>query len=354
MGDRLGPYRAKRDFGATPEPPPGERESADERPAPRFVVQEHHARAMHWDLRLEHEGTLAVVGDPEGHPGRPEAQQPRRPHGGPPARVPRLRGRHPGGRVRRRQDADLGPRDLRAAQVPRQGGDGHLPRRAPARPLRPVPHGREQLDDPPDGPAGGPGPGADAARRQADAGAHRRRSRARTGAGRTRSSGTGCARSATRRAAGCGWRAATASDITPRYPELRDLGRALGSREAVLDGEVVAFGPDGRPSFQRLQRRMHLTSDSLVRRLARTEPVAYVIFDLLWLDGHSLMGEAYAERRERLLELGPERADVADPGAPRRRRRGAAGGDARAGPGGHHRQAARRPVRARAGARRAG
>ena len=41
------------------------------------------------------------------------------------------------------------------------------------------------------------------------------------------------------------------NDITPRYPELRELGRALGSREAVLDGEVVAFGPDGKPSFQR-------------------------------------------------------------------------------------------------------
>jgi bifunctional non-homologous end joining protein LigD len=93
-------------------------------------------------------------------------------------------------------------------------------------------------------------------------------------------------------------------DITPRYPELRDLGRELGSREAVLDGEVVAFGPDGRPSFQRLQSRMHLTSESVVRRLSRTEPVAYVIFDLLWLDGHSLMGLEYSERRERLLELG--------------------------------------------------
>jgi bifunctional non-homologous end joining protein LigD len=49
---------------------------------------------------------------------------------------------------------------------------------------------------------------------------------------------------------------------------------------------------------------MHLTSESMVRRLARTEPVAYVIFDLLWLDGHSLLAEEYAERRERLLELG--------------------------------------------------
>jgi bifunctional non-homologous end joining protein LigD len=92
-------------------------------------------------------------------------------------------------------------------------------------------------------------------------------------------------------------------NVTARYPELRELGRALGPREAILDGEVVAFGPDGRPSFQRLQRRMHLTSDSQVRRLAQSEPVAYVIFDLLWLDGHSLMENTYEERRASLAEL---------------------------------------------------
>ena len=49
-------------------------------------------------------------------------------------------------------------------------------------------------------------------------------------------------------------------DITPRYPELRGLGRALAGHEAVVDGEVVAFD-DGRPSFQKLQGRMHLTSE---------------------------------------------------------------------------------------------
>jgi bifunctional non-homologous end joining protein LigD len=93
------------------------------------------------------------------------------------------------------------------------------------------------------------------------------------------------------------------NDITPRYPELRELGRALGARDAVLDGEVVAFDADGRPSFQRLQRRMHLTSESHVRRLAQSDPVVYVIFDLLFLDGRSLMALAYEERRERLREL---------------------------------------------------
>jgi bifunctional non-homologous end joining protein LigD len=95
----------------------------------------------------------------------------------------------------------------------------------------------------------------------------------------------------------------TGRDITPRYPELRELGRALAGREAMLDGEVVAFD-DGRPSFQKLQRRMHLTSEHQVRRMAAADPVAYVIFDLLWLDGRSRLERPYLERREELLELG--------------------------------------------------
>jgi bifunctional non-homologous end joining protein LigD len=92
-------------------------------------------------------------------------------------------------------------------------------------------------------------------------------------------------------------------DITPRYPELLSLGRALASHEAILDGEVVAFD-DGRPSFQKLQSRMHLTSEHAVRRLSQSDPVSYIVFDLLWLDGHSLMDLEYTGRRERLLELG--------------------------------------------------
>ena len=49
---------------------------------------------------------------------------------------------------------------------------------------------------------------------------------------------------------------------------------------------------------------MHLTSEHVVRRLSQSDPVNYILFDLLWLDGHSLTGLTYVERRERLLELG--------------------------------------------------
>jgi bifunctional non-homologous end joining protein LigD len=93
-------------------------------------------------------------------------------------------------------------------------------------------------------------------------------------------------------------------DITPRYPEIGRLNRALSHHRAVLDGEVVALDAEGRPSFGALQRRMHVSSETAVRRLAKETPVTYVIFDLLWLDGHSLMDLPYSERRARLAELG--------------------------------------------------
>ena len=48
---------------------------------------------------------------------------------------------------------------------------------------------------------------------------------------------------------------------------------------------------------------MHVGSEAQVRRLAKETPVTYIIFDLLWLDGHSLMELPYTERRARLAEL---------------------------------------------------
>ncbi len=93
------------------------------------------------------------------------------------------------------------------------------------------------------------------------------------------------------------------NDITEAYPEVRGLIGALGMHEAVLDGEIVAFDENGRPSFERLQRRMHVRGASAIRRLQSSLPVMYAIFDLLYLDGHSLIELPYRERRERLESL---------------------------------------------------
>ena len=90
-------------------------------------------------------------------------------------------------------------------------------------------------------------------------------------------------------------------EIGARYPELHALGRQLGRHEVVLDGEIVAFDERGLPSFARLQKRMHLTSESAVARAAHEIPITYAIFDLLYLDGRSTIELPYRQRRE-LLE----------------------------------------------------
>ena len=68
--DRLGRFRAKRDFTQTPEPAGADAPAAAP-PAPRFVIHEHHARRLHWDLRLERGGVLACWALPKGLPEEP-------------------------------------------------------------------------------------------------------------------------------------------------------------------------------------------------------------------------------------------------------------------------------------------
>ena len=51
------------------------------------------------------------------------------------------------------------------------------------------------------------------------------------------------------------------NDVTSGYPELAAIGPAMGERAAVLDGEIIAFDDRGHPSFERLQRRMHVRAD---------------------------------------------------------------------------------------------
>src|SRR5690348_15461000 len=92
-------------------------------------------------------------------------------------------------------------------------------------------------------------------------------------------------------------------EVTARYPELWPLGAALGSRRAILDGEIVALDERGRPSFEELQRRMGLTAESEIRRQMRETPVAYLLFDVLYLDGSLLLSRQYAARREVLAGL---------------------------------------------------
>ena len=93
------------------------------------------------------------------------------------------------------------------------------------------------------------------------------------------------------------------NDATSRFPELRPLAEALGSVDAVLDGEIVALDGDGRPSFEALQPRMQVGSASVARRLAAERPTVCMLFDVLWLDGHTTCALSYTDRRKLLEQL---------------------------------------------------
>jgi bifunctional non-homologous end joining protein LigD len=102
-------------------------------------------------------------------------------------------------------------------------------------------------------------------------------------------------------------------DCTATYPEVQGLGEALGSRQVVLDGEIIALDAAGRPSFEALQPRTNLADAARARRLARTTPVTYFVFDILHLDGRSTIGLSYLDRRRLLEGLGLEGAHWAVP-----------------------------------------
>jgi bifunctional non-homologous end joining protein LigD len=93
-------------------------------------------------------------------------------------------------------------------------------------------------------------------------------------------------------------------DITVAYPELHGMAADLGRGPAVLDGEIVRFDARGRPDFGALQKRMHVSSAGAAGRLASSDPVVYLAFDVLYLDGRLLMPKRYTERREQLEALG--------------------------------------------------
>lgn len=100
---------------------------------------------------------------------------------------------------------------------------------------------------------------------------------------------------------------ANGKDATASYPELADLGQAIGV-DAVLDGEVVAFDDAGRPDFGRLQQRMHVSNPRQAAERAAAVPVALCLFDLLALDGNDLTGLPLRDRRrllEDLVDTGP-------------------------------------------------
>jgi DNA ligase 1 len=92
--------------------------------------------------------------------------------------------------------------------------------------------------------------------------------------------------------------------ITDQFPELADQARNF-QEELIIDGEIIAFEKGRKLTFFDLQKRLGRRSDGadLFARAAADVPVAFVIFDLLWLDGRSLLKTPLYERRRHLSSV---------------------------------------------------
>lgn len=309
--DPLRSYRGKRRKGATPEPgvegvttgPGAAVARGDHGDLPRFVVQEHHARRLHWDLRLEHDGVAASWAIPNGIPDEPGENRKAVPTEDHPLEYLDFEGDIPQGEygagsmhiwdrgnyevheyTDRKVEVTFHGQRLRGRYGLFPAGEDWLIHR-----MDPPPEGYEPMPEQvaPMLARAGSLP-ADQAAWAYEVKWDGVRAVAFATPGRVRLQGRSLA------------------DMTAQYPEVQRLTRALGHRRAVLDGELVAFDERGLPSFERLQQRMNLDDEAAARRRMKDVAVTYVLFDLLWLDGRSLLGASYEERREALEALGLE------------------------------------------------
>lgn len=297
--DPLAEYRGKRDPARTTEPyppsPPQQRPDGGQ--AGIFVVQEHHARRLHWDFRLERDGVLVSWALPKGVPDDPavnhlavhtedhpleyaafHGQIPRGEYGGGEITI----WDHGTYEVLKWTDREVkvslqGERLSGGYVLFATGGKNWMIHRE----RLPLPAALKPMLATPGGPPAGD-PSAWSVEMKWD------------GVRALAFLETGQVRLMSR----------TGKDISATYPEVAGLGHAVGHKQALLDGEIVAF-TGGRPSFEALQPRMHVSSPTQALRLAEQTPVTYLAFDVLQLDGRSLAGLPYASRREILEDLVP-------------------------------------------------
>lgn len=329
--DRLHSYRSKRDAGRTPEPVP----AAAPAPSPgiggaAFVIQEHHARALHFDLRLEHDGVLASWALPKGVPTDPTHNHLAVHTEDHPLEYLEFEGDIPAGEygagsmsiwdsgrysaqkwrddevivtLRGRPDGGLAGAEREYALIRTGGSDSrnwliHLMKPKPATPTgHPTSTAPAEVAAPATRTSHSPMLARSGSLQElspdADWSYEMKWDGIRMVAYLDAGPG-GAVRFLTR----------NGNDVTASFPELgADLRAACGTRGAVLDGEIVALDRLGRPDFSRLQTRLGLTDEREVRRARRGTPVHYFVFDLLEHDGASLVDLPYSARRTALERL---------------------------------------------------
>jgi bifunctional non-homologous end joining protein LigD len=93
------------------------------------------------------------------------------------------------------------------------------------------------------------------------------------------------------------------NDLTPRYPELKDLPEFVKAKQAILDGEVVALDEQGRASFSLMQQRTGFRPHGRKAAANADVPVLYYAFDLLYLEGYDLRRVPLEERKRQLASI---------------------------------------------------
>jgi bifunctional non-homologous end joining protein LigD len=304
----LDTYRAKRDAAKTPEPVPAwdvPDEAADhtgddqEGRGGTFVVQEHHARALHWDVRLERDGVLVSWAVPKGLPLDPATNHLAKQTEDHPMAYATFEGEIPKGEYGGGSVTvwDSGTYELEKwsdeeVKVVLHG------RRIDGRYVFFRTKGQDWMVHRMDGPPADWQPlPRDLRPMLATAGAlpsddDNWAYEVKWDGVRALVAVEGGRLTVTSR---------NGNDVTASYPELRGLGLQLGSRQVLLDGEVVAFDAEGRTDFGMLQARMHVGKPGAA--LLRSTPVQFLAFDLLHHEGTSLLRQTYDERREALEAL---------------------------------------------------
>jgi bifunctional non-homologous end joining protein LigD len=298
--DKLQAYRDKRDAARTPEPVPPPGASPDAVPGGTFVIQEHHARRLHWDFRLERGGVLVSWALPKGVPNDPAVNHLAVHTEDHPLEYGHFQGQIPRG-------------EYGAGAVTIWDHGTYETLKWTSSEVKVVLHGERVTG------------GYVLFQTKGSQWMIHRERLALPGALRPMLAVTGpVPRDPDNWALELKWdgvralayiekgqvrlMSRTERDITVTYPELARLGTATldkptTHKQMLLDGEIVVFGADGWPEFEALQPRMHVSSASQAALLAGQTPVSYLIFDLLQLDGRPLMDLEYHERRALLDEL---------------------------------------------------